>query len=62
MNREYANNETRKKALPKMKQLKNTASLGRLGAEGVRTTACATGPTCLGTQVGCASVFCPARN
>jgi hypothetical protein len=62
MNTEYVRKNATKKALPKIRLLKNTASLGVLGAEGVYTTACKTGPTCLGTQVGCASVYCPPHN
>jgi hypothetical protein len=49
----FASTVGAKKALPKLKQLKNTAAMGSIGADGKSSEACATGPTCLYTQVGC---------
>lgn len=54
-------NIARKKALPKLKQLKNTSVLNILGAEGLKSQACYSGPTCLPTQVDCGRYGPPAN-
>lgn len=55
-------NVATKKALPKLKQLKNSAALHLLGGVGYQSEQCPpSGPTRLPTQVGCGKYGPPAN-
>lgn len=63
MNSEFEKIVVAKKALPKLKLLRNTSALNILGAGGPATgQKCVSGPTCLPTQIGCRTGYTPPAN